>query len=46
MMVDLQFLLIVLAFTCFVFSAIGVNAGRIGLLPLGLAFWALSILVR
>jgi hypothetical protein len=46
MMVDLQFLLIALAFTCFVFSALGVSAGRVGLLPLGLAFWALSILVR
>jgi hypothetical protein len=43
---DLQFLLILMALICFVLASCGVNLGRIGLLPLGMAFWALSVLVR
>jgi hypothetical protein len=46
MVVDLHFLLLVLAFICFVLAAFGVNLGRVGLLPLGLACWVLTLLVR
>lgn len=41
--VDLVLLLIALG--CFLFSAAGVNTGRVNLTPLGLAFVVLSVIV-
>ena len=38
-------LLIVVAFILFVLAAVGVGLGSIGLLPLGLAFFAASFLL-
>lgn len=35
-------LFLVLALICFVVAAIGVATGRVGILPLGLAFWVCS----
>lgn len=43
-MVSLHFLLLFLALVCFVLAATGVNS-RVGLLPLGLALWVLSLLI-
>lgn len=42
----LNMLLLVLAFVCFVFASFGVRTSRVELVPLGLAFWVLSLLVR
>lgn len=39
-------ILLVLAVICFVLAAIGVSLGTVGLVPLGLAFFAGSFLVR
>jgi hypothetical protein len=38
-------LLLIAAFICFVFDALGVNS-RVGLTPLGLALWVLLMLIR
>ena len=38
-------LLLILAFVCFILSAIGVNAPRVNLLALGLALWVLTLLL-
>ena len=45
MEVTLDLVLYILAFVCFVAAAIGVNAGRVSLVPLGLAFWVLATIV-
>lgn len=44
-MPSVQVVLLLLAFVCFVLAAAGVSS-RIALTPLGLAFWALSVLIR
>jgi hypothetical protein len=43
-MINIQLLFLVLAFVCFLLAAIGTDT-RIGLTPLGLAFWVLSLLI-
>lgn len=35
----LYFILLLAALICFLLAAFGVRVGRVGLLPLGLAFW-------
>ena len=42
----INILLLAFAFVCFILSALGVgNPPRLNLLPLGLAFWVLSVLL-
>ena len=43
-MVTLELLLLALALVCFVLAAAGVPS-RVGLLPLGLAFWVLTLII-
>ena len=38
-------ILLIVALICFVLAAIGVDARRVNLIALGLAFWVLSALV-
>lgn len=38
-------ILLVAAFVCFVLAALGVGAGRVSLLALGLALWVLTALI-
>lgn len=45
-MISLQLLLLVLAFVCFLCSALGMPSSRVNLQSLGLAFWVLTLLVR
>ena len=45
-MVNLHILLFVLAFVCFLAAAVGVPSTRVGLVPLGLAFWVLALIVQ
>lgn len=40
--VTIDLVLLIAAFICFVAAALGVNAPRIGLVPLGLALWVLA----
>lgn len=44
-MVSLRLVLLIGGLICFILDAIGVNAGKIRLTPLGLALWVLTILV-
>jgi hypothetical protein len=44
MALNLDLILLVAAFVCFVAAAAGVSA-RVALTPLGLAFWVLTLLV-
>lgn len=44
-MITVNFVLILLAFLCFLLVTADVKAPRINLLGLGLAFWTLSILL-
>jgi hypothetical protein len=44
-MVTVHFVLLVLAFACFVAAAAGVTFGRVALLPAGLALWVLALLL-
>lgn len=44
-MITITAILLILAFICFVLSAIG-TATRLNLTALGLAFWILSLLIR
>lgn len=45
MMMSTDFILMVLAVICFFFAAIGATVPRLGLVPLGLMFWALTSIV-
>jgi hypothetical protein len=45
-MVDVQFALMVAALVCFLLSAVGADTKQINTAALGLAFWALSVIVR
>lgn len=45
-MINLQLLLLILAFVCFLSSAVGVPSSRVNLQSLGLCFWVLTLLVR
>lgn len=45
-MISLQLLLLILAFVCFVLSALGMPSSRINLQSAGLACWVLTLLVR
>ena len=38
-------ILLVASFVCFALAAIGVNAPRVSLTPLGLALWVLSVIL-
>jgi hypothetical protein len=38
-------ILLVASFVCFLLAAIGVES-KVGLVPLGLAFWVLTLLLR
>ena len=44
-MVTIDLVLIVLALVCFVCAAFGVPSSRVSLVPAGLAFWMLSLLI-
>lgn len=44
-MITINLFLLILAFVCFGRAALGVPSARVGLTPLGLAFWVLSILL-
>jgi hypothetical protein len=39
------FLLLLIAFICFIATALGATVTRVGLLPLGLALWVLALLL-
>lgn len=41
----LTLILLILALVCFVLAALQVPSPRVGLLPLGLAFWVLSLIL-
>lgn len=41
----INLILLVLAFVFFLLAAVGVPAGRISLVPAGLACWVLSLLI-
>ena len=45
MRLTLSTILVLVAVICFVFAALGIGAGRINLVALGLACWAGSTLV-
>lgn len=45
-MFSIHALLLLLAFICFVLSALGVPSSRVNLQSLGLAFWILTLLIR
>lgn len=45
MNLGLRSILLIVAIICFVLAAIGVGVGAVGLLPLGLAFFAGAFLV-
>jgi hypothetical protein len=42
---SLTLILLVLAFVCFLVSAIGIPVPRVNLVAMGLALWVLSILI-
>jgi hypothetical protein len=44
-MISLTLILLVLAFVCFLVSAIGIPVPRVNLVAMGLALWVLSILL-
>ena len=44
-MLSVHVILMLLAFICLLLAALGVNAPRVNLGWLGLAFWALSIIL-
>jgi hypothetical protein len=39
------FILLVMAFICFICAAAGIPAGRVSLLGVGLALWVLTLLI-
>ena len=39
---NIDLILLIAAFICFVAAALGVNSPRIGLVPAGLALWVLA----
>ena len=41
----LNTILLILGLICFILAAIGINARRINLIALGLAFWILTLLI-
>lgn len=45
-MITLQLLLLILAFVCFVLSALGVPSSRLNLQSLGLALWVVTLIIR
>ena len=45
MTLTVDLVLLIAAFICFVLAAIGVNAPRVGLVPLGLALWVLTAIL-
>lgn len=45
MTVNIDFVLLVCSFICFVLGAIGVPTRGVSLVPLGLALWVLSFLI-
>jgi hypothetical protein len=44
-MITIRLVLLILALACFFCAAIGVQSGRVALVPAGLALWVLSLLV-
>jgi hypothetical protein len=42
---NIDVLLLILGFICFVLAAFGVSPPRVSLTPLGLALWVLSLLI-
>jgi hypothetical protein len=44
-MLSVRILLLLLAFICFVLSALGVPSSRVNLQSLGLALWVVTLLV-
>lgn len=45
-MITLRLILFILAFICFVLTALGISAPRINLLGAGLAFWILAVMLQ
>jgi len=45
-MITVRLLLLILAFVCFLLTAIGVSAPRVNFLGAGLALWVLAVLVQ
>ena len=41
---SIDFILLVIALICFIAAAIGVNAGRVNLVAVGLACWVATLL--
>lgn len=42
---SITLILLVVAFVLFILAAAGIPTGRVGLMPLGLAFWVLALLL-
>lgn len=45
-MITIRLALLLIAFICFLLTALGVSAPRINLLGLGLAFWVLAVVIQ
>ena len=45
MTLSIDLVLLIVAFVCFVLTAIGVGAGRISLIGVGLACWVLTAII-
>jgi hypothetical protein len=45
MVLTVDLVLLIVAFICFVLAAIGIPAGRVNLVALGLACWVLTAIV-
>ena len=45
-MITVHLILLLIAFICFLLTALGVSAPRINLLGLGLALWVLAVLIQ